>query len=414
MRNPNQEIEYAIGVVEDITERKKGEAALREEKEKSQMYLNIAGVMFIAIDAEEKIILANHRASVILGDPLEKITGGNWFDNYIPEQNREEVRKVFRQLMRGEIEPVEYYENPIINSRGNERMIGWHNTVLRTDAGKIYGILGSGKDITEKRQAEEKLKQYSEDLEQMVIERTKELEDAQAKLIRKERLAVLGQIAGSIGHDLRNPLGSIKNAAYYLDMKLEDSEENVRKMIKVLARSIDNADNIINSLLGFARPKPPAKQNVNINVLINETCDRNTLKDNVILEKDLSSDLPSVSVDPDNLIIAFNNIILNADQAMPEGGKLIIKTGVNENVIFMKISDTGVGMTNDVKEKMFEPLFTNKAKGIGLGMAIAKMALDANDCNITVESESGRGTEVIVAFPPAAGSVKDPKGRYET
>jgi PAS domain S-box-containing protein len=148
-----------VGTAYDITERKQAEDALRQERDKAQQYLDIAGVMFVAIDRDERVSLVNAKGCEVIGYEAQDIIGKNWFDTFLPGEVREEVRGIFTQLMAGDIPPAEHYENPVLTRSGEERTIAWHNTVLRDEAGRICGVLSSGEDITERKRAEEALRE---------------------------------------------------------------------------------------------------------------------------------------------------------------------------------------------------------------------------------------------------------------
>jgi PAS domain S-box-containing protein len=148
---------YFIGQIVDITERKRAEEALRQERDRAQKYLDVAGVLIVALDAKGEVTLINRKGSEILGYEQEEIIGRSWFDSCLPASMQEGVRTVFRRLMAGESEPVEYYENLVLTKRGEQRIIAWHNTILMDDEGTIVGTLSSGEDITERKRAEEKL-----------------------------------------------------------------------------------------------------------------------------------------------------------------------------------------------------------------------------------------------------------------
>jgi len=148
--------------IKDITERRRSEELLRKERDRAQKYLDIAGVMLVAIDSEQRVGLINKKGCEILGYSEEEIIAKNWFDNFLPEKIREEVRAVFEKIISGEIDSLEYYENPILTKNGEERLIAWHNTALMDDKGKVIAALGSGEDITERKKAEEALRE-SED-----------------------------------------------------------------------------------------------------------------------------------------------------------------------------------------------------------------------------------------------------------
>ena len=156
------------GVDRDITERKRAKDGFREEYERAQTYLDLAGVMFVAMDAAGTVTLVNRKACEVLGCAEEQIVGRNWFDTCLPERLRENVKEVSKQLLRGEIEPAEYYENPVLTKSGAERLIAWHNTVLRDDEGSIIGHLSSGQDITERKRAEDKVNLLTTAVEQSI------------------------------------------------------------------------------------------------------------------------------------------------------------------------------------------------------------------------------------------------------
>jgi PAS domain S-box-containing protein len=146
-----------IAVARDVSERKRAEEELRLERNRAQRYLDVAGVILVAIDRHQKITLINQKGCAVLGYSEEEIIGKNWFDTFVPPDVRSRVREAFDRLMAGEIEPVEYFENPVLTKEGGERTMAWYNTVLRDEQGAIAGTLSSGEDITERRQAQEAL-----------------------------------------------------------------------------------------------------------------------------------------------------------------------------------------------------------------------------------------------------------------
>jgi len=152
----------------DITVRKQAEEALRQERNRAQKLLDIAGVMFVAIDAKGEVTHVNQKGSAVLGYEQKEILGQNWFDNFIPVSIKDQTNEVFNRLMAGEIEPIEYYENPVLTKIGEERIIAWHNTILKDDEGNIIGTLSSGEDITKRKRAEEALRQSKERLHSIV------------------------------------------------------------------------------------------------------------------------------------------------------------------------------------------------------------------------------------------------------
>ncbi|MGA1868422.1 MAG: PAS domain S-box protein [bacterium] len=149
---------YLLGVFRDITERRRAENELRQQRNEAQNYLDIAGVMLVNIDADQRVTLINKNGCEILGYKKEEILNKNWFDHFLPEKRRDKVKTVFNKLIAGNIEPAEYFENPVLTKNGEERMIRWHYSVLRDETGEITAILSSGEDITDRKKVEEELK----------------------------------------------------------------------------------------------------------------------------------------------------------------------------------------------------------------------------------------------------------------
>jgi len=271
----------------------------------------------------------------------------------------------------------------------------------------------------------EELKKYRDQLEDLVEERTGELRDAQEQLIRREKLAVLGQLASGVGHELRNPLGAIKNAAYFLNMVLceADPDLEIREMLEVLDREVDTAEKIISSLLDFARARAPIRRKVDVNGVVQEALSRTPLPaakrpedrrgnaPRVEVVCQLDEDLPFILADPDQLSQVIGNLIRNGIQAMPEGGRLVVRTAMESpEWVTVSVADSGIGIAPDNLTKIFEPLFTTKAKGIGLGLAVVKTLVEGHGGAIEVESRAGEGSTFTVRLPLAASAAVEQEG----
>ena len=263
----------------------------------------------------------------------------------------------------------------------------------------IEQVLQQQRTIEEKQQAQQALREYSEKLEEMVEQRTKELRDAQEKLVRREKLAALGQFGASVGHELRNPLSVIKNSMYYLKMKLGNANDKVLRHIGIVEREIARSNKIISDLLGFARVKAPELNVVEINTLVEEALSRSFVPDNAHVVTSLARELPPLVADADQIVQVFINLISNAIQAMSDGGTLEIATGTEDEFIVVRFRDQGCGIPEENMRKLFEPLFTTKAKGIGLGLALIKTLVEGHKGTIEVESEVGKGTTFSVRLP---------------
>ena len=307
---------------------------------------------------------------------------------------------------RAEVHPYTDEEGQLAMAFANQAAVAMENARLYDQARQ---------EIAERKRAEEALKEYSERLEEMVDERTQELRDAQEKLMRQERLAVLGQLAGGVAHELRNPLGAISNAAYFLNMVTEEPEPEVKEMLEIMEKEVRTSERIISSLLDFAHPKPPIRRIVDVNEVVRETLSRAAVPDNIEVVRQLEEPLPVLLADPDQLVQVFGNIILNAVQAMtlpsavgtPDGGRLVVRSGVSGRSdpagrpewVVVSFTDTGVGIPEENLDKIFEPLFSTKAKGIGFGLALVKTLVEANGGSIEVQSEVGKGSTFTVKLP---------------
>jgi PAS domain S-box-containing protein len=273
--------------------------------------------------------------------------------------------------------------------------------VIEDDEGNITQTLTAITDISDRKRAEDELRKHRDFLEEMVEERTKDFRALQEQMVRQEKLATLGQLAGGVAHELRNPLCGIKNAAYFLNMSTDNPDAEVKEAIEILNRELTTADNIIQSLFDYADPKKPRLElDVSINERIREALFYRNIPEDIDTVTELDEDLPSIKADPEQLDQVLNNLIRNAIQAMREGGQLIISSQFQDSGwIVITIKDTGEGIQKESLTKIFQPLFTTKPKGIGLGLALCKNYIEGHGGKIRVDSEVGKGTNVKISFP---------------
>ena len=253
----------------------------------------------------------------------------------------------------------------------------------------------------ELRSTNEELETSNEELQSTTEEletSNEELRTTQEELIQKEKLAAVGQLAAGVGHELRNPLGVIKNAAYYIKSKLPD-DPKLQKHIAIMEKEITNSDKIISDLLGFSRTRPPTIVPSDINKVVEDTLEAVEIPENVNLVKKLGADLPNAMADPDQIRQVFVNFGLNAIQAMPEGGRFNIATGKKDDFIEVEFTDTGCGIPEENTKKLYDPFFTTKARGIGLGLAVSRGIIERHNGSIEVKSEVGKGTTFVVKLP---------------
>jgi PAS domain S-box-containing protein len=265
------------------------------------------------------------------------------------------------------------------------------------------GLVYVAYDITERKQAERSIKKLNEELEFKVQERTKQLMDAQDELVRREKLATLGQLAGTVGHELRNPLGVMSNAVYFLQTVLTGADETTKEYLGIIKSEIAAADRIVSELLDAVRTKPPHPQLVPAEGLIRMSLEKCRIPEGINVEV-RSETQRSVLIDHHQVKQVFINLINNAVEAMPNGGRLTLgaaDAGDGGGVWFI-FKDEGGGIDPANREKIFQPLFTTKARGIGLGLAVVKNLTEANGGKISVESELGKGTTFSVHLPVAS------------
>ncbi len=229
-------------------------------------------------------------------------------------------------------------------------------------------------------------------------EKTRELAAAQESLVASERLAAIGGLAGSVGHELRNPLGVIRNAAYYLRSQLQEPEADVDEMLELMDREVETCDRTIAALLDFARPEEATPERIDVNELVSELVNNIEPPEGISIDLRLDDDLPPARADRHHLERVFKNILSNAFQAMTNGGNLTVTTGLSkaDDTVCVEWSDTGPGIAERDLHRIFDPLFTTKAKGIGLGLVVCKRLVERQGGRLEVRSEVGKGASFIV------------------
>ncbi len=368
----------------------------------------------IELDRELKIRFVN-RASPGLtreglrGLPLYKLVG---------EERQAEIRELLGNVLQTG-EPARYeteYETP------DRRLIYYESrAVPRRVGGEVVGVLVHSRDITERKLAEKErdaalaaLQEHSALLEQRVEERTQALRGAQEQLLRQEKLAVLGQLAGGIGHELRNPLTVVSNAAHFLQMVLEEPDQDVADTLVILQRQSAKINQIIESLLGFARTESPALQPVNVCEVMRNTLAQMEVPEQVKVTVRCGPTLPLIRADPNQLHLVLRNLIQNGIEAMTarvggQGGELTITAGsaAAAKGVLLAVRDTGAGIPAEQLERVFEPLFSTKVKGVGLGLALVRILVEGHGGTISVDSQVGKGSTFTVFLPQAGPADPD-------
>ena len=215
----------------------------------------------------------------------------------------------------------------------------------------------------------------------------------------QERLNTIGELAATVGHDLRNPLTGISNAAYYLKMKYTpETDSRTKQMLDIIDKDVAYANKIVNDLLDYSRKIHLEVTESNPKSVMDEALALVPIPANIHVIN-LTADKPKVKIDADKMRRVFVNIIKNSVEAMPEGGKLTMKSKENKDKIEFTITDTGAGIPKETLEKLFTPLFTTKAKGMGFGLSICKRIVEAHGGKISAESAVGEGTTFKILIP---------------
>ena len=227
-------------------------------------------------------------------------------------------------------------------------------------------------------------------------------EEYMARLQRTERLATIGQVAGGIAHELRNPLNVVKTSVYYLLNARTPNPAKTAEHLQRIERHVLAADGVITALSDFARMPLPNLRPLSLAECAREVLDITTLPDNIRVSVEVPPGLPRALADAGQLRIVLGNLIRNAREAMPAGGQLTLRAGVPaDGHVELAVADTGVGITPENLARVLEPLFSTKARGLGLGLAIAKAILEKNQGTLSVVSELGRGSTFTIRLAAA-------------
>lgn len=237
-----------------------------------------------------------------------------------------------------------------------------------------------------------------------LAEANRNLKQAEAEVRRSERLAALGQLSAGLAHELRNPLGTMKTSAEMLGRSVEKENEIAREMAGYIREEVDRTNSLITRFLDFARPQHLRMEKGDIAVLLDRAIDRFERERpgaaaGISVYKNYSPDIPPLDLDAELMERVILNLITNAAQASPPGGAVTVKTRMLENAVEIAVIDRGSGIDPKNLESIFNPFFTTKSSGIGLGLAICSKIVDEHGGQITVESTPGEGSVFHVVLP---------------
>jgi PAS domain S-box-containing protein len=393
-----------IVITRDLTEKKKTELALIKSEEKFSK-------VFHASPDGVVITRLKDGSFIDVNDSFLKISGFDRKDvSSIPGLAaktwvRDEDRKRFLRIMLDKGECMDFEaefrckDGRIINSLVSSRLIEINNDPC---------MIVVTRDLTEKKKTEQELQKYRIHLEELVKERTKELEETQSELLQKEKMATLGQLVAVVSHEIRNPLGTISTTMYSLKDAIGDSRPDLYSKFDRIERSINRCVNIIEELLYYGKGRVITRINVKLDDWLTEILEEIPIPPDVTLAREFNADC-EVEIDCEKMQRAVNNITNNAFQSFddfrlasnPDGKKfcVTISTKTFDSNAEISVIDNGIGISQEEIDRIFEPLFSTKSFGIGLGLPIVKQIMELHQGGIEIESELNKGTRVTLWFP---------------
>jgi PAS domain S-box-containing protein len=403
---------FLDSVVEDITERKQAEELTRRERDKAQTYLDVASVMFMAIDSKENVVLINRKGCEILEYSEAEIIGQNWFDNFLVTEDIAEVRGIFEKLMRGEIAAVEYYEKPIVAKSGKEKIIAWHNAIVKNENGQTIGTISSGEDITKRKRIEVELADERISLADKVQQRTAELSQANAELANAARLK--DKFFANMTHELRTPLNGILGMADMLHEQFFGLlNEKQLSYVVIIGESGKLLLSIINDLLDTAKIDAGAmelifeKANIKEIITTSVSLMKNQFKAKKLhIKTVIDPTLPTVILlDIKKCKQIMLNLLSNAFKYTATNGWIKVYAIYDSSMLKVIVSDNGMGIENNELENIFVEFYQadrirdQELGGTGIGLALTRRLVELHGGEIGVESELEKGSSFWFTIP---------------
>lgn len=420
----------------EIVERKRVEEALRESERRLERMLQTLIDGMVRVNVEGEITYANPAAERILEVHKNKILG-----RYYQERSWHQIdedgapyppERLPLALALTQRREVEGNEHGIEAPNGERKWLSVNAAPLIDETGELYGAIASFRDITEHKRAEAKLQEYAENLERMVEEKVRELEQERAKVVQASKMAAVGELATGVAHELSQPLTAISMEGDYLQTLAETvgqtpdaapalDPEELREIGENLVGDVERCQRIINHLREFGHLSEDHHVCISLNLPIENSfilTEQRLRQHGVTLIRDLSPDLPEIRANPYRLEQVFLNLISNAEHALEEmerrteagevarrddGKRLTVSTYVDGTHVVAQVQDNGCGMPPEVQAAIFEPFFTTKpvGKGTGLGLSISRDIVEDCGGTISFTTEENVGTTFTIRFPLA-------------
>lgn len=316
-----------------------------------------------------------------------------------PKYSLDEFQDLVKPLLSGECESLQF-ETEHVRKDGTtyEVVVNLQLSTFLSNSVFVATVL----DVTDLKLAERRaLQQQNEmqnELRRQVALKTEELSRIQDELMRSEKFSTLGKVAGGIAHEIRNPLNAVKTSAYFLLNAKNPSTEKVREHLERIDRQVSTVDNVITALADVAIMPEANLCPVAIEPLLRRVVTSLRLPESLEVVFQFEEGMPEVMVDERQIAIAFRNLIRNARDAMPDGGVLTVSSKVSVLQVVFSIKDSGVGIASENLKDTIEPLFTTKARGMGLGLSITRAIVEKNQGSLSVDSQIGVGSDFRISL----------------
>ncbi len=398
-RSFNQMATNLKTVTASKAELERAQEALKESEQRWSTTLASIGDAVIATDTKGKVLFMNAIAEEKTGSALADAFGKPITEvfNIINEQTRQTIENpVAKVLKTGLIEGLTNH-TILVRKNGDEIPIDDSGAPIKTAEGKTMGVVLVFRDVTERRRLHQQLELYTKDLETLVEKRTKQLKQA-------ERMAAIGETAGMVGHDIRNPLHAMSGDVYLTKLDVDvlpdnETKKDILDNLKAIEDNIFYINKIVADLQDYSKLQTPALEEVNLKGTINRMLSTINVPPSISINISVAEGFPILKTNDDALMRIMSNLVLNAIQAMPEGGELNITAILEGNRPVVSISDTGQGIPEDIRPHLFKPLFTTKPKGQGFGLAVVKKLTEDLRIEISYVSTVRKGTTFFLKFP---------------
>ncbi len=356
----------------------------------------------IVIDSHGTVQTVNPATQRLFGYAPEQVIGQN-VKMLMPPPFREEHDSYISNYLESGTAKIIGIGREVVGRRQDGSVFPIHLAVSQITIDDQILFAGIIRDISDLKRAEHKLAELNRYLEREVQDRTAELRDAQAELVRNEKLALLGQVSANISHEIRNPLNAAKTSAYYLMNAKSPTESKIIEHLERIDRQIHMIDNVITALTDLAKLPDPRIAEIDLIELVQQTIDSVDLPPDIHVVIEKAPGLPPVRGDVNQIAMVIRNLVRNARDAMNQGGgQLTISFGKDGQHLSVSVADNGCGIAEADLARIMDPFFSTKARGMGLGLAIIQAILEKNDGRMDVQSHVGTGSNFQIFLPSAS------------